>query len=428
MVKKIFRSNLFKTSSIYTIGKFVNSAIPFMLLPILTRYLTIEEYGQLSMFNAMVSFFIPFVGMNIGSAILRKVVEENDKESKEYIYNSLLIFAVSTIFISIVTYFFSDQLSQYTTIPKELFPCVMMTTAGSCLLGVVLSFYQIKNRPRKYFVLQISCTLINVSLSLIFIVIFEMNLPGRIYGITYSALLFGIISIWLLYRFISKNQNGINKNYIKDEIFNFALPLIPIEIKSVVLTYIDRIFLTNMVNVATTGVYSLGNQLSLPLFFIEQAFNLAFVPWLFKNLEKNNEIQKRKIVKMTYFYFIIVSLAAFLLSMIAKPLISIITDSGYEEAHIYVLWLSLGYAFIGMQMMVVNYIYYAKKLHLYAPVTFIVLLLNIILNYVLINEYGPIGAAEATLICNMISFLLTWMIAIKVYPMPWLFFRKKNSL
>ena len=82
MPRGIFGSNLFKTASIYTISKFINSAIPFFLLPILTRYLTAEEYGKLSMFNATVSFLIPFVGMSIWAAIQRKMVEGNDDKSK----------------------------------------------------------------------------------------------------------------------------------------------------------------------------------------------------------------------------------------------------------------------------------------------------------------------------------------------------------
>lgn len=428
MPRKIFSSNLLKTASVYTIGRLINSAIPFLLLPILTRYLNTEEYGQLSMFNATVSFLVPFVGMSVGTAIQRKMVEGNDEESKEYIYNCLLILLTSTVLTAVVVFLFSDLLSKYTTIPKKLLSCVVVTTSGSCLFGAALSFYQIKNKPKIYSVLQNSCTFFNAVLSIILIVFGGMKLSGRIYGITYSTLLFAVVSSLLFYRFISRKGNKVNKNYIKDEIYNFALPLIPIEIKSTVLTYMDRVFLANMVNVATTGVYSLGNQVSLPLLFIAQSFNLAFVPWLFMNLKENSDEKKRKIVKISYIYFAVAILVAVVWSLFSKTMISIITDTGYENAHVYVLWLSLGYAFTGMQMMVVNYIYYSKKLNVYATITTIIMVLNLIFNYVLIKEDGPVGAAEATLICNIISFLSTWVISIKIYPMPWLYFlRRKNN-
>lgn len=419
MIKNLLHSKFAKSTSIYTISKFINSGIPFFLLPILTRYLSTEEYGQLSMFNATTSFLTPFVGMSIGSAIQRKIVEGNERESKEYVFNSLIIFAISTIVVFLMFIIFFEQVSKYTTIPKSLFPYIMITAASTCLFSTTLSFFQIREQPKMYAVLQNMCTLSNVGLSIFFVVGLGMKLSGRVYGITYSILIYAIISFGILYKYIKGNNNRINIPFITDEVFNFAIPLIPTEIKAIVFTYMDRIFLTNMINVATTGVYSLGNQVSLPILFFEQAFNLAFVPWLYRKLEENNEVDKRKIVKMTYIYFIIVPIIAVVWSLLARPLIEIITDTGYEDAHLYVIWLSLGYALNGMHMMVVNYIFYVKKLNLYAVATVIVMAMNIILNYVLIKKDGSIGAAEATLICNFVSFALTWILSMRVCPMPW---------
>ena len=55
------------------------------------------------------------------------------------------------------------------------------------------------------------------------------------------------------------------------------------------------------------------------------------------------------------------------------------------------------------------------------------MILNIVLNYVLIKKDGPAGAAEATFICNVVSFLLTWALVIKIYPMPWFEVFKKDK-
>ncbi len=427
MIKRLLRTNLVKSASVYTLTKFVNSGIPFILLPILTRYLTEDEYGQLSMFNATVTFLVPFAGMSIGAGIQKKMIEKNEKESKEYIFNCMLILFVATSLVAVVMMVFSDQISKFTSIPKQLLPQVLITTTGICLINTTLCFYQIKEKPRAYALLQNLCTILNVALSILFVVGMKFKLRGRIYGISYSSLIFAIVSIVLLHRYIKDNDNKINKAHIKDEITNFALPLIPTEIKATVLTYMDRIFLTNMINVATTGVYALGNQFSLPLLFLEQAFNLAYVPWLYKNLKDNNIKQKQKIVKLTYSYFIVVPVIAVLWAIISKPIIDVISGKGYEGAHKYVIWLALGYAFSGMHMMVVNYLYYAKKLKVYAWVTVSVMVLNIFLNYTLISHFGPIGAAEATFICNVISFVFTWALTIRSYPMPWLFFLKRNK-
>lgn len=424
MIKRLLHSSLVKSTSIYTLSTFINSGIPFLLLPILTRYLTTEEYGQLSMFNATATFLLPFIGLSISSGIERKLADGSEAESKEYIFNCLLIFAAAILVCSLIITAFSDIICRYIAIPKLLIPHIIIFAASTCLCNVVLSYFQIKEMCCSYAVFQNACSALNVGLSILLVVKCGMSFKGRIYGISLSKLVFAVIAFIFVCRYIRGNRNKFNRAFIRDELLNFALPLIPIEIKSVILTYTDRIFLTNMINVATTGVYSLGNQISLPILFFEQAFNLAFLPWLYKKLKENRGSEKRKIVKITYLYSITVLLTAIFWSIFTKPFMAFISGPGYEDAHQYVIWLSLGYAFTGMHMMVVNYIYYVKKLNLYTVVSIAVMVLNVVLNGVLIDQHGSIGAAEATMICNCLSFVFTWILSIKICPMPWFSFWK----
>jgi O-antigen/teichoic acid export membrane protein len=86
---------------------------------------------------------------------------------------------------------------------------------------------------------------------------------------------------------------------------------------------------------------------------------------------------------------------------------------------VFVSWIALGYAFKGMYLMVVNYIFYVEKTQILAMVTFLTAGINCILNYMFIGHYGAIGAAQATTIVYFINFLLVWYLSAKVYPMPW---------
>ena len=75
-------------------------------------------------------------------------------------------------------------------------------------------------------------------------------------------------------------------------------------------------------------------------------------------------------------------------------------------------------------MMVVNYIYYAKKVKLYSLVTITVIFSNVFLNFVFLQISGPVGAAQATLLANVVSFVLTWLLAARVWKMPWNLLKK----
>ncbi|EIQ9127591.1 polysaccharide biosynthesis protein, partial [Escherichia coli] len=47
--------SLLKISSIYLFSNILNALIPFLLLPILTHNLTPNEYGQVAMFQTLIS-------------------------------------------------------------------------------------------------------------------------------------------------------------------------------------------------------------------------------------------------------------------------------------------------------------------------------------------------------------------------------------
>jgi O-antigen/teichoic acid export membrane protein len=99
----------------------------------------------------------------------------------------------------------------------------------------------------------------------------------------------------------------------------------------------------------------------------------------------------------------------------------------FAGAQPFIFWLSLGFAFSGMHSMVVNYIYFAQKTARYGLVSIMSVLFNVALNYFLILQNGAIGAAQATCITYLLTFLMTWRLSSQVHPMPWLFFLKGDN-
>ena len=74
MIKQIINSSLFHSVGIYTITSGINAAIPFSIMPILTRYLTPSDYGTVAMFGVLLSFVAPFTGLSINGAIAKAVL------------------------------------------------------------------------------------------------------------------------------------------------------------------------------------------------------------------------------------------------------------------------------------------------------------------------------------------------------------------
>jgi O-antigen/teichoic acid export membrane protein len=63
---------MLSSSAVYLFSSILNAAIPFALLPILTRHLSPTEYGEVAMLTTLVGALGAFVGLNVVGAAGRK--------------------------------------------------------------------------------------------------------------------------------------------------------------------------------------------------------------------------------------------------------------------------------------------------------------------------------------------------------------------
>ncbi len=415
---RLISSSLVRTSGIYTISGFINAAIPLLLLPILTRRLTPTDYGIVAMFQLAVSVVYPFIGINLEGAIQRRYYDKDKSDFASYIGTCLTLFFGSFIIVAFVFYLFNDQIVKSTQIQDVWIKYILIVAACQFITSVVLVIFQVKVQPFKYGILQISQSLINISLTIVFVVILNKSWEGRLEAQIFSGILVAFISLLILYRLklikVSPNWNDA-KNAMR-----FGLPLIPHAIGGMLFSAIDRFFLTNLLGLNHTGNYTVAFQLGSIISLFTVSFNNAFVPWLFENLNKEEIEVKKKIVRFTYSYFVILAVGALLLIWIFPSIISIFVGDRFNSVNTYSVFIVFGFVFQGMYFMVTNYINFVHKTYLQAALTISVGLIKIPITYFSILWFGAIGASISFCLSFFIFFLSTWILSAKIYPMPWL--------
>ncbi|NAZ72139.1 oligosaccharide flippase family protein, partial [Vibrio toranzoniae] len=60
------------STTIYLVSNIITAIIPFAMLPILTRFLTPSEYGEIAMFQVLIGVLSTFVGLNVNGAVIRE--------------------------------------------------------------------------------------------------------------------------------------------------------------------------------------------------------------------------------------------------------------------------------------------------------------------------------------------------------------------
>jgi len=413
----VIKHKLFKNAFIYTLADVVNKAVPFLLLPLMTNYLSPEDYGRVATYGAFIGVISVFVHLNMVGSVNVNYFKITKERLKVYIANTLIIISVTSVLVFVIVLVLQNRLSILLDIPLVWLFVGVIVTCLQFLTLLNLGLWQVEQRPRDFGSYQIAHVLTNTFLILLFVVGFGMGWEGSLIGQAVATTLFSLISFGFVYRrgYLSFH---VNKADIKDAL-KFGVPLIPHALSGWFRTGVDRVLLTMFIGSSATGLYAVGYQFGMIVGVIAVAFNQAYSPFIYKKLTNIDEAGKRKLVNFTYFYFIGILVFAGLLSLILPYLIHNFLDERYHVTSEVVGWVLYGYAFQGMYLMVVNYIFYTKRTYVLSVITFSTGVLHVGISYYLIKLNGILGAAQATTVSFFIMFVLVWVLSAKVYSMPW---------
>jgi O-antigen/teichoic acid export membrane protein len=408
-----------RSASIYLLTTALNAAIPFLLLPVLTRVLSPADYGIVAMFGLMLAVFGAFTGINVHGAISVRYFQLGREELAAYVSTCLAILVASTAVTGFVVILAGAWLSELTSVPADWLLVAVAAAAVQFLINIRLSLWQVTGQARAYGTLVLSQGLVNAAASLLLVLVIGMGWQGRVLGQVLAASCCAAIAIWHLARAEFIRPPTEWRKHAADAL-RFGIPLIPHVIGGLLIVAADRFVIVNMLGTAEAGIYMVALQVAQVIGFATDSFNKAYTPWLMKRLAGSEAAPRLAIVRGTYAYFAVIVAAACLYGALAPGLLEVLVGGSFRAAGALVIYLAVGFAFGGCYFMVTSYIFFESRTGLIAAVTFFSGLVNILLAIVLVSHYGLEGAALAFMLSNAMTFAITWWMAQKVHPMPWL--------
>lgn len=409
--------NLLQNAAVYSASNVLNAAIPFVLLPILTRVLIPTEYGVLSMFNATLGMLGALTGLSVHGAVNVRYIDRDKIDFPSYVGSCLCVLLLSTLGTLSVVALFLNPLSKFSAIPPFWLLAAVIISGCNFLIQIRLGIWLMGKKPVAYGVFQVSLSLLNMGLSLAFVLLLNQGYAGRLWGQTLAIAVFAIIGLlslvgagWVKFR--------PRWEYMR-EALNFGVPLIPHVIGGLLISLADRFIINQKLGLEAAGIYMVAAQMGMGLALLADAFNKAFVPWLFEQLKADDPDSMRQIVKGTWFYFGIAMAAAAGFALAAYWIVLFIAGAEYVGAAPALSWIALGQGFGGMYLMVTNYIFYKQQTKVLAWVTLLAGCVGITLTWVFVPVLGITGAGLSFAIAMCLRFVLTWTLAQRVCPMPW---------
>ncbi len=381
-----------KASLWFTICSVLQKGISFITMPIFTRILTTEQFGQYNVFMSWQSIIMIFATMQLFYGVFNKgmVKFEHDKDGFTSSIQGLI--SVLTIGVCLLFLIAFPITSKIMNMSLYVMIALFIQILFSASVSLWLARMQYDFKYKGLAIVTVGLTICNPLLGILATLSTENKGLARIFSVVIVQVLFGTV---IYYINLKKGRIFYHKKYWKYA-FLFNLPLIPHYLSQVVLTQSDRIMISIICGTQFAGIYGVAFSLSQVLNILTNSINSSFVPWQFRKIKEGKIRDISKVVNM-----MLCLLAIFLIIFIAiaPELITIVAAPSYYAA-IWVippLSLTLFFSFLYTLFANIEFYYEERKYVLISSVSSAVI--NVLLNLVFIPIFGFIAAGYTTLFC-----------------------------
>ncbi len=420
--KTYFSNKVFRNTLIYILASGFNAAIPFFILPVLTAYLTPQEYGVVATFMVFNSIFLIAIGVEQYNYVSVNFYSKTPEDIRIYVSNIIMVSFLIFVFFLIISISLSSYFLTIGGVSIQWIVLSVIVAFFQFLSQLGLTLWQLKNEAVRYGLYQVLHSLVNYTLSIFLIAHFGLGESGRILGIMLAAVLFGSYSIF----YIAK-QKLIAWNFSFKDIKSslvYSLPLVPHAFAGWINTASDRLILNHYSGVSETGIYAIYYQIAMVISLVASSFNRAFIPYIFKTLTQGGEEGKRKLVRYTYYYFGALLTLSLFLAFATPAILKLLVNEEYHQSERIIYWVIAGFTADGLYFGVINYLFYSKKTAQVSYITFSSCVIHLVASFLLVPKVGMAGAAYSTAISYIFTFVVAWIVSNRLFPMPW--FRTAN--
>lgn len=378
--------------------------IGLMSVFFLTYVLIPDDYGNLTYILSLINIITPFLGLGLNHSLLRY----GDSRSEESI-RKLTSFTLYRG--SLVTFFEMLSLIIFVVIfnkNTELIDIVLVLSL-QLIFTYPLRILQSKLRLERNNKAYAKTVFINSITLFLFLVIgfYTFNFIGVLYAYT----LYPVVTLIIFLKrnielFKIEKLDGL---YNKVELYKYGVFVGLASVASQMLYSMDIVMLNNILsNSEAVAIYKVSSLVSVNgLIFCNNIMNADFVHIKEMNILKVKSYAKKLMTKLFLFSLV--------LTLISLPVVYIAThgilNEVYKSSFIIHIILMIGFIFSFSIRIPIGTILSARGYANYNVYNaYFSLLINLILNFILIKNFGYLGAAIATVITMMISAIQSLML------------------
>ena len=411
LIKALKKNKLLKETSWSFVAKGIAFLLYFSLNVHLARTLGIDRFGTWSFFFSILTIIILLSHFGI-NASARKYVAQYNKTSElnNVLKSSLKLRLIFSLTFTIIIILVHEPLAILVGRPE--FAHLFLISAPLIILAGLVEFLKDIFMGLHRIIYNFIINFLEHGLKLILVVTIltvSLDLSNIVNSFTIACLMTSVIGFYILYaKFYRENKTHVENDFV-ETIFRYSIPLFFISIGFLIATEVDTVMLGLLSTNAEVGTYAVAKQIIIKLPHISLAMAMGTMPVFAKLNEGNKEKLKKlfyKLLRTNALIFAIIALGILFLSRFFVPLIfGVEYNSSVLPLQILTIYL-VGFSFSIFLSTFLDYQGLAKKRAVNLSVSMV---LNIVLNLILIPDYGAVGAAIATSISYLPYIFLNWI-------------------
>ena len=152
----------------------LSAAFPFLLLPIITRMVSTEDYGNLVIAETLMAVMTPIIQFSI-SGIFVEFYKLQENEFKKYVSSSLFIALPVFLSSELIVFIFADFLARKFSINSIWLYYLPFIVLLNLIMQILTAIYQCKKSYKSYSFFLIGPSLFSFILTIIFLSVFELG-------------------------------------------------------------------------------------------------------------------------------------------------------------------------------------------------------------------------------------------------------------
>jgi len=391
----------FGDSFYYLIANIGYKVLAFLIIPILAKSVSVEEFATYDLFLVISSFIdiIIVLGVDSGIAILLAEADEDRERLSFYYLSTLIISTIMLIIIAVILsiiFLFRDNLF---LLSSKVWVYIVFYVFFNMITYHTFNFLRWRAKAKSASFITLFSYIAGMLTGLLFLY-FHKDIDSYLKGLVVGLSVGAIVSLYISREYIFGFKLLKNYKELLKELFKISLPYVPNYLGNTLMQMADRVVILMLFSKYELGLYAIVIKLAMiPQVLIGTTVG-GFTPVMLKNYKNKDGAA---LIKNFYHIYLLVIPALFIVAyFLSNFAIDIFAGKEYLQAA-YLLPIAIA-SILFVQSTEANGFGYVinRKTHYIMYITFLTVALNYILSLIFGYFIGLAGVILGTLVAGII--------------------------